>query len=76
MVNLRRAFYNAFLLLAVSLSAAGCGKPAPPPEGASQDATAPTVDLGTESGPKEPAAGSPDSTEGGGSPPAEQGEKK
>jgi hypothetical protein len=76
MVNARRAFYNALLLLAAVLPTAGCGKPAPPPSGASQNATAPTVDLGTESGPKDPAAASTDSTSGGGTPSAEQGDQK
>jgi hypothetical protein len=76
MVIRRRAFYNALLLGAALLPMTGCGKPAPPPEGASQNATAPTVDLGTESGPKDPAAGSTDSTSESGSPQAEQGDQK
>ena len=51
MVKFRCAFYNPLWLTAAVLSAAGCGKPAPPPQGASPSATAPTVDLGSESAP-------------------------
>ena len=76
MDSLHRAFYHGLLPLAALSLAAGCGKPAPPPEGASQSATTPTVDLGTESGPQEPGAGSTDSTSGSGSPQAEEGEPK
>jgi hypothetical protein len=76
MVNLRRAFYNALLLSVPLLPAAGCGKPAPPPAGSAQSATTPTVDLGTESNPKEAGAGSTDSSSGSGSPQGEQGEQK
>jgi hypothetical protein len=76
MVTLRRAIYTASLLTAASLTAAGCGKPAPPPEGAPQGATAPTVDMGTESGPQDTKAGSTDSPPDAGAPPAEQGETK
>ena len=52
------------LLSAALLPAAGCGKPRASPPGAPQDADAPTVDLGTESGPRTPAAGSNASTSG------------
>ena len=81
MVNLRRAVYNSCLAIATLISvallpAAGCGKPAPPPQGSPQSADAPTVDLGTESGPGQPAAGSNDSSPGAASPQAEQGDKK
>ena len=81
MVKLRRALYNASLMMAAPMAvallpAAGCGKPAPPPQGSAQSADAPTVDLGTESGPGQPAAGSNDSSSGAASPQAEQGDKK
>ena len=81
MVNLRRALYDGCFVLAALLSvallpAAGCGKPAPPPQGSPQSADAPTVDLGTESAPGQPAAGSNDSSSGAVSPQAEQGDKK
>lgn len=76
MVNLRRALYNACLVSAALLPATGCGKPAPPPQGSPQSADAPTVDLGTESGPGQPAASSNDSSSGAASPQAEQGDKK
>jgi hypothetical protein len=81
MVNLRRALYTACLVMAplvavALLPAAGCGKPDAPPQGSPQSADAPTVDLGTESGPGKPAAGSNDSSSGAASPQAEQGDKK
>lgn len=82
MVKLRRALDECRSLASVALlsmallPATGCGKPAPPPQGSPQSAAAPTVDLGTESGPGQPAAGSSDSTPGGSAPQAEQGEKK
>jgi hypothetical protein len=81
MVNLRRALESSCLAIATLMSvallaAAGCGKPAPPPQGSPQSADAPTVDLGTESGPEQPAAGSNDSSSGAQSPQAEQGDKK
>jgi len=71
-----KAVSKVLLLTAIFLPAAGCGKPAPPPAGAPQSATTPTVDLGTESGPQDSAAGSSDSTPAGGTPAAEQGEPK
>jgi hypothetical protein len=80
MVNFRRPIYSSCLatatLMSVALLATGCGKPAPPPQGSPQSADAPTVDLGTESGPEQPAAGSNDSSSGATSPQAEQGDKK
>jgi hypothetical protein len=80
MWNLRRCFYRAVscsaLLATVFLVAGGCGKSAAPPEGARQDATAPVIDLGTESGPQDAAATPTDSTPGSGSPQGDQGEKK
>ena len=63
-------------LLAASLPAAGCGKTAPPPPGAPQDATAPAIDLGTPSDAGDTGAGSTNSAADGGSPQTEQGEKK
>lgn len=76
MATLPRAISKVLLLTVIFLPATGCGKPAPPPEGAPQSTTTPTVDLGTESGPQEPAAGPSDSTPGAGTPAAEQGESK
>ncbi len=68
--------YNGLLCATVLLAALGCGKPAPPPQGATQNTTAPTVDLGTESSPKETGAGAPDSSPESGSTPAEKGDQK
>lgn len=76
MVNVRRAFYNVVLAAVALLLAAGCGKPGGPPPGAPQDATAPTIDQGSESGPKDPAAGSSTSTPGADAPASGQGETK
>ncbi len=77
MFNVRSAFYNAVLLLAVVLSAAsGCGKPTAPPPGAPKDASPPAVESGSETGPKEAPASSSDSTPGAGAPQDGQGEQK
>jgi hypothetical protein len=76
MVNVPRVFYNAVLLGAALLAAAGCGKPGGPPPGATEGVSAPTVDLGSESGPKDPAAGPSSSTPDGGSPQGDPGDKK
>lgn len=76
MAKLRRGTYNAVLLAAALLPAAGCGETAGPPPGAPQEATAPTIEQGTESGPTDPAAGTTDSTPAAGSPSDEQGEGK
>ena len=76
MVNPRYVIYNASLLLASALSGAGCGQPGGPPPGAPQDTAAPTIELGSESGSKDPAAGSTDSTPAAGSPSGEKGEQK
>jgi hypothetical protein len=75
MVKLRQVFYNA-VLLSSALVAAGCGEPAAPPPGAPQETSAPTVDLGSDAGNKDSAAGKPDSSPPAGSPSQEKGEPK
>jgi hypothetical protein len=55
MVNMRRVFSASSFVLTCFLMVAGCGKPAPPPQGASEVSTAPTVDLGPESSPQSTA---------------------
>ena len=69
------AILGSAALMAVAILS-GCGKPAAPPPGAPQSATAPTLETGTESGPQESPAATPDSTSGAGSPQAEQGAPK
>ena len=64
MVSVTRAFYNPAWLVAGVLLATGCGKPAPPPQGASDNATAPTVDLGSESSAPNPSDASPAGAQG------------
>jgi hypothetical protein len=63
-------------LVVLALVVSGCGKPGAPPPGAPQDASAPTLEKGTEIGPQETPAASPDSSPGAGSPQAEQGAPK
>jgi hypothetical protein len=75
MFKLRAVFHISVVLITPLVLAAGCGKPAPPPPGAPEGATAPTVDLGTPSGPQDSTAGPADSTPGSGSPATEQGDK-
>jgi len=76
MVNAKRCFYTSVLVLALFVPVVGCGKPAPPPAGSPQDATSPTVDLGTESGAQEPGASSPEKTTDNGSPAGQEGDQK
>ena len=58
-VNPRSLLYNAAALLAILVSAPGCGgEPKAPPPGAPDDAAPPAVDLGPQSGaPKEQEGG-------------------
>ena len=76
MVRGLRSYFTWLIVCVALLAVAGCGKPAPPPPGAPEDAAAPSVDLGTPSGPQDSAAGAKDSTSGNGAPAADQGEKK
>ena len=73
MFNVRGAFYNALLLLAVILPGVwGCGKPTAPPPGAPQETSSPAIELGSETGPKENPASTPNSPSGGGPTQGEQ----
>jgi hypothetical protein len=76
MVNRKGGIYNSVMLSMAMLAAVGCGKPAPPPEGALQNTTAPSVDLGPETGPKESGADSPNSAPEPGTSPDAKGEVK
>lgn len=67
---------GSLLLAGALLTGAGCGKPAAPPPGAPQSATAPNIDQGTESGSQEAAASSTNSTSEAGTPKGDQGESK
>lgn len=75
MFNMRQHFYHLVLFSAALLVAVGCGQ-SPPPPGAPQSISPASIELGSESGLKDPAAGSTDSTPGNGSPRSEQGETK
>jgi len=59
-VNPRSVLYNAAALLAILVSAPGCGgETKPPPPGASDDGAAPSVDLGSPSGAPKDKEGGP-----------------
>lgn len=76
MVNHKAGLYNSIVLSMAMLAAVGCGKPAPPPEGASQTTTAPSVDLGPETGPKDTGTELPNSAPETGTTPDAKGEAK
>jgi hypothetical protein len=77
----RNGFFNSALAFLVMLAAVGCGKPAPPPQGAAQDTATPTVDLGPETGspptgPNESGADTPNTVPESGTTPGTKGEAK
>jgi hypothetical protein len=71
----RNVIYNALLLSAAMLGAAGCGQSAPPP-GAPKSFSPASVDLGPEGSTKDAAADSSESKPADQPAPAQPGETK